>query len=279
MPSSCMKASIGILAAVTLAVSGYAQQLTDDQVRQAIARGNGKRHQIGLTLNDKQTAFLSSLRCQTCGQSGYTITIYNPEQWIELGAQQAQKEMQPFGLADVTDQMRAPALHVIALPSQAEHLTGSGIAGSSSVHRVVLSDTGRQTTIQPLDVSLSTLQSNSALRSFEYTMASTEFSMSDVARLRDSDRKGEFFIVVVGDNQNKFFKVKSRDFRMLFPRADGDRITNPNRSTSASRTDLGSASAAVPSREVEPKGIDSSPPPTASASVALATGAASPRRC
>jgi hypothetical protein len=277
MPSTRMKASIGTLAAVTLAVSGFAQRLTDDQVRQAIARGNGKRHQIGLTLNDKQTAFFSALRCQTCGQSGYTITIYNPEQWIELGAEQAKKEMQPFGLADVTDQMRAPALHVIALPSQAEHLTGSGIAGSSSVHRVVLSDTGRQITIQPLAVSLSTLQSNSALRSFEYTMASTEFSMSDVARLRDSDRKGEFFIVVVGDNQNKFFKVKSRDFRMLFPRVDRDRITNPNRSTSASTTDLGSAVAATSSTGVEPKGIDSSPPPTESASLALATGAASPK--
>ena len=224
-----MRTLIGILAALALAVSAFAQPLTDDQVRMAIARGNGKPHQIGLTLNDKQTAFFSALACRTCGQSGYTITVYNPEQWVELCAAQAKKEMQPFSVADVTEQMRAPELHVVALPSRAEYLTGNGIAGSSSVHRVVLNDTARQTTVQPLDVRQDTLQSNSAFRSFEYTMASAEFSLSDVARLRDSDPKGEFFIVVVGDNQNKFFKVKSRVFKTLFATEGNSRIAVPDR--------------------------------------------------
>src|ERR1700687_2291117 len=62
-------------------------------------------------------------------------------------------------------------------------------------------------------------------------MASAEFSLSDVARLRDSDPKGEFFIVVVGDNQNKFFKVKSRDFKTLFPRGGDVRTAAPDRMT------------------------------------------------
>src|ERR1700687_447726 len=62
-------------------------------------------------------------------------------------------------------------------------------------------------------------------------MASAEFSLSDVARLRDSDPKGEFFIVVVGDNQNKFFKVKSRDFKTLFPRGGDGRTAAPDRMT------------------------------------------------
>src|ERR1700674_5264474 len=220
-----LKTLIGIAAVLALTLSAFGQQLTDDQVRLAIARGNRKPHQIGLTLNDKQTAFFSRIVCQTCGQSGYTITVYNPEQWVELCAAQAKKEMQPFSEADVTDEMRAQELHVVALPSQAEYLTGNGIAGSSSVHRVVLNDTARQTTIQPLEVRQNTLQGNSAFRSIEYTMASAEFYLSDVARLRDSDPKGEFFIVVVGDNQNKFFKVKSRDFKTLFPKG-GDRRTS-----------------------------------------------------
>ena len=221
----------GIVAVLALALSAFGQQLTDDQVRRAIARGNRKPHQIGLTLNDKQTAFFSRIVCQTCGQSGYTITVYNPEQWVELCAAQAKKEMQPFSEADVTDEMRAQELHVVALPSQAEYLTGNGIAGSSSVHRVVLNDTARQTTIQPLEVRQNTLQGNSAFRSVEYTMASAEFSLSDVARLRDSDPKGEFFIVVVGDNQNKFFKVKSRDFKTLFPNGGDGRTATPDRTT------------------------------------------------
>jgi hypothetical protein len=260
-----MKTSIGIIVALALAVSAFAQQLTDEQVRLAIERGAGKPHQIGLTLNDKQTFFFSAIACRTCGQSGYTITVYNPEQWVELCAAQAKKEMEPFGVADVTDQMRAQDLHVVALPSRAEYLTGSGIAGSSSVHRVVLNDTARQTTIQPLEVRRNTLQANSALRSFEYTMASAEFSLSDVARLRDSDPKGEFFIVVVGDNQNKFFKVKSRDFRILFPKDDNSSIAVPDRPTPAPAAMVMPAAAPPPPERVKPELVTAAQPTTAGA--------------
>lgn len=204
------------LAVLTLAVPAF-PQLSDSQVSQAIENGNkAGRHPIGLTLNDVQTSVLSHIACHTCGVSGYTITVYNPDQWIALRAQYARSEMEPFDVKDVTDEMRAPVLHVVALPSRADYLSGSGIGAASSVHRVVLNDTARQTTIQPLDVRQSTLQSNSALRSFEYTMASADFALSDVARLRASDAKGEFFIVVVGDNQNKFFKVKERMLNTLF---------------------------------------------------------------
>src|ERR1700687_474289 len=135
-----LKTLIGIAAVLALALSAFGQQLTDDQVTLAIARGNRKRHQIGLTLNDKQTFFFSRIVCETCGQSGYTITVYNPEQWVELCAAQAKKEMQPFSVADVTEEMRAQELHVVELTSQAEYLTGSGIVGFSSVQRVVLTD-------------------------------------------------------------------------------------------------------------------------------------------
>ena len=191
--------------------------LTDDQVKQAIDRGNKERpQQIGLTLNDIQTAIFSGMACTTCGQSGYTIMVYTPEQWIELGAARAKGEMLPFSIADVNVQMRAPIVHVIALPSKANYLTGEGISFSSSVHRVVLNDTARQITIQPITVVNDTVQDNSALRSIQYTTASADFLMSDVDKLRASDSKHEFFIVVVGDNQNKFFKVKSRDFKKLF---------------------------------------------------------------
>src|SRR5207253_426236 len=62
----------------------------------------------------------------------------------------------------------------------------------------------------------STLESNSALRSFTQASAGAVFSIEDVKRLRAEDQKGEFFIVVVGDNQNKYFKVKTRFFAQLF---------------------------------------------------------------
>lgn len=62
------------------------------------------------------------------------------------------------------------------------------------------------------------VESNSALRSFTQSSAGAVFSMEDVQRLRSEDPKREFFFVIVGDNQNKYFKVKTRFFNQLFGR-------------------------------------------------------------
>jgi hypothetical protein len=194
-----------------------AESLTDEQVNQAIIRGKRKPHTIGLTLVDQQEILVSGLLCDTCQQSGYRIYVYNPEQWIELQAQIAKRRMMPFTLADVTDEMRLPLLHVTALPSEADYLTGPAMALSSSVDRIVLTDTSRQVTIQPLDLENGTVEGNSALRSVDYSTGSANFQMSDVDSLRSADNKGEFFVVVVGTGKNKFFRVKSRDLPVIFP--------------------------------------------------------------
>jgi len=88
---------------------------------------------------------------------------------------------------------------------------------ASSVHRVVLSDTNRTETVQPLENTNSSVQNNSAFRSVDYSSAEAIFSMDDVDRIRSKDKNGEFFffVVVVGDNQNKFFKIKSKFFKEL----------------------------------------------------------------
>ncbi len=190
-------------------------ELSDEQVKRAIAKSSGKSHTNGLTLLDVQTSMLSGMMCNTCQVSGYRIFVYTPEQWVELIASQARREMKPFTLADVTPEMRALSLHVIAMPSQAAYINASGMSFASSVHRVVLSDTKREVTIQPLTESQGTVQSGSAFRTVEYTNASVDFAMSDVGTLRSGDAKGEFFIVVVGDTGNRYFKVKSRDFKFL----------------------------------------------------------------
>lgn len=104
------------------------QNLTDAQVNATIDRAlSGKRHQIGLTLNDVQTNLLSGLACKTCGTTGYTIFVYPPESWIELKAVQARREMLPFGLENVTPEMRLPYIHVLASPSRPEYLDANGM--------------------------------------------------------------------------------------------------------------------------------------------------------
>ena len=191
--------------------------LTDAQVSAAIDRAlHGRHHQLGLRLNDVQTAIFSGVVCKTCGTSGYTIWVYTAESWIETQAVRAKREMLPFGLSDVTPDMRLPYIRVLALPSTADYITGAGLSMASSVHRVVLSSTDRSETVQPLESSTSSVEGNSAFRSVEYTSAGAVFSVSDVERLRHMDKNQEFFVVVVGDNQNKFFKVKSRFFKQLF---------------------------------------------------------------
>lgn len=200
-------------------VARQSESLTDDEVNAAIQRGYnaGRSHQIGLRLVDQQEFFLSGLLCTTCQASGYVITVYTPEQWIEQAAHYARREMAPFTLADVADEMRGRMLHVVAMPSTPAYLNGNGFSWASSVHRVVLSDTSRTTTIQPVDLSHGSIETNSAFRSANFTSATVSFFMADVDKLRAADPKGEFFIVVVGDNKNKFFKVKARYMSELFP--------------------------------------------------------------
>lgn len=134
-----------------LSTCSFCQNLTDAQVTATIDRAlSGKRHQIGLTLNDVQTNLLSGLACKTCGTTGYTIFVYPPESWIELKAVQARREMLPFGLENVTPEMRLPYIHVLASPSRPEYSDANGMGMASSVHRVVLSSTDRSDVIQPL---------------------------------------------------------------------------------------------------------------------------------
>jgi hypothetical protein len=81
--------------------------------------------------------------------------------------------------------------------------------------RATLGIPARQTTIQPSVLENGSLTNSSALRDVSYNTATALFPMSTVAELRERDAKGEFFIVVVGDKTNKFFKIKQRDFRLL----------------------------------------------------------------
>ena len=112
--------------------------------------------------------------------------------------------------------MRLPYIHVLASPSKPGYLNANGMAMASSVHRVVLSSTDRNDVVQPLSESHGGVDLNSAFRSFTQASAEAVFSLEDVERLRSEDPKAEFFVVVVGDNQNKYFKVKTRFFNQLF---------------------------------------------------------------
>src|SRR5208337_2403842 len=248
-------------------------RLTDEEVNATIRRGNhdSRSHQIGLRLVDQQEFFLSGLLCTTCQTSGYVITVYTPEQWIEQAARYARREMAPFTLADVPEEMRDPMLHVVAMPSTPAYLNGNGFSWASSVHRVVMSDTARATTIQPVGLSHGSIERNSAFRSANFTSATVSFFMADVEKLRAADPKGEFFIVVVGDNKNKFFKVKARFMSELFPNGYA-RSYSPDGSQPVTTPAAGNSSAVLIANSTAGKSS-----PAAAAATAYSGHAASPQ--
>ena len=156
--------------------------------------------------------------------------------------------MLPFGLESVTPEMRQRNLHVIAMPSTANHIDANGLSAASSVHRVVLVNTDRTETVQPLHVTTGTVQSNSAFRSVDYTKADAAFAMSMwkeyVPRTRTASSsslllatlkqvlQGEVANVQTTVRERKPLSTVNRD--ALFSedrqkRAQGSFNTNPNR--------------------------------------------------
>jgi hypothetical protein len=97
-----------------------------------------------------------------------------------------------------------------------ESATRRLVLSESGVHRIVLTDMTRQVIIQPVELGNDSVETNSALRSANFSTAHAAFLMSDVESIRASDTNQEFFITVTGDRQNKWFRVKARFFKTLF---------------------------------------------------------------
>jgi hypothetical protein len=186
--------------------------LNDEQVRDALLEGahNTNPSSIGLSLSDVQMSFAShALADGDYANSGFAITIYPPAKWIAYEASVANRLMQPFALADVTPEMRAMALRVVALPKIPDRLDAGGISAGSSVARIVLCDRSQKDIVQPLNERPAVVTVDSALRSKDYTEVTSAFDMAEVQRLKAADPKGEFFVVVIGqDGSRKFFDVR-----------------------------------------------------------------------
>jgi hypothetical protein len=188
--------------------------IPESQVEAAVLQGTRDPNPqgIGLYLNDVETAMFSGLadNGQTA-TSGFSIIIYSPFHWIEYQAAFAHHELRPFTVDDVTPEMRADVLHIVALPNTPDSLTGAGMSASSGVERIVVCDRSKTNTVQPLAEQSATTTVDSALRSKDYTKLASVFNRAEVERLRDLDKRREFFVVVIGDSgARKFFDIKAK---------------------------------------------------------------------
>ena len=71
--------------------------------------------------------------------------------------------------------------------------------------------------LQPISVEPgSELQQNAFGAEIELSSAVAQFDINEVIRISGLDKKGEFFIVVIGDTgEEKKFKVKTKHFKHL----------------------------------------------------------------
>jgi len=128
---------MGIIALSTLCQGQSA--LTDAQVTAAINHASGKRHQVGLALNDLQTNLLS-WSClydmqNNCGtpssfthlKAGLSYRLFKLAARCCLSASIALRQ-----------EMRLPYIHIMASPSRPEYLDAGGMGMASSVHRIVI---------------------------------------------------------------------------------------------------------------------------------------------
>jgi hypothetical protein len=178
-----------------------AQALTDQQVLDAVTRADKFRV---LHLTEALNLYAT----------GYSVDVYSPIAWVQHLAQTAKHELRPFGVSDVTEDMRADVWHVIASPSTPRELNNR--AGSASVSHVVIRNENKSVVIQPLgkepfDGSVQ----NGFGASLAYTGLSLTFPGDGIRELWGPKQDREFIVSVIGDRWKYDFTIKKKHFQQL----------------------------------------------------------------
>lgn len=177
-----------------------AQPLTDAQIAAALVtpeRTGGVR--LGETWNTS---------------SGFRVAVYSPIAWIRHLKAQAQKEMRPFTLADVTEDMRADVWRLKVSPSVPRKMNDT--LGASSVSHAVLRNQNKTVVIQPLtkEPFAETVQSMGGAH-LTYEGMDLTFPGEAVRALWGPQQDQEFWISVVGPDRKYDFEVKDKYFDKL----------------------------------------------------------------
>jgi hypothetical protein len=196
-----------------------AMSFTRDELEGAIRLGAAAKGRCtGLALQDGGRAFMNALvKARYRSGTGFSIVVYAPLEWIAQQASNAAKEYRPFGISDITDELRQPVLRVIVHPDMPNNLTARGRAQTSSVQHVVLRDESKQIVSQPISKEEFPEEVSNALGAqATYMGLRALFGIDDLQRVRGPQGDGEFFVTVVGDGrEEKNFKIKTKHFAHL----------------------------------------------------------------
>ena len=220
-----MRNLVLIVVAVSLSASVYGAKkepfifypLDETLVENAINFGIRNKGLItGLILKDSGQSFLNAMSTGGALSTGFSLQAYTPYTWIAQNASWEAKKYLEFTRDDVTGEMKRDVLRVYANPDTARNLSAEGMKGTSGVDHVVLRTTHKNNfeVVQPLEIFESLQYAQNAFGAkVGFSSMEALFSMEDAMRVSSADKKGEFFIVLIGTTgEEKKFKVKTKHF-------------------------------------------------------------------
>ena len=198
--------------------------LDERQIGIALAAGaRAKGRMTGLSLKDSGQSFLNAMSSMdgSGGQvsTGFSLEIYTPYAWIAQQASWEAKKYKTMKREQVTEEMLSGVLRVYANPDVARTLTSDGMRGASGVEHVIIRTTDKEDfkVLQPTELFEAEEYAQNAFGA-EVAFASKEvyFNLDEVSRISSLNKKGEFFVVVIGvTGEEKKFKVKTKHFSRL----------------------------------------------------------------
>lgn len=185
------------------------------------AKNRGKT--VGLSLRDKGQGFLAAMDRMDDGRSsvstGFSLEAYTPYAWVAQNSSWAAKRYQEMTREDVTEEMTDAILTVFVHPDSPRQVSADGMVGTSGVDHVIVRSTSKKNfqVLQPTSIEAgSELQRNAFGAEIPLSSAVAYFNIDEVMRISSLDKKGEFFIVVIGDTgEEKKFKVKTKHFKHI----------------------------------------------------------------
>ena len=197
----------------------YSYPLDEARINAAITIGNeASGRSMSLTLRDSAQSWARALGDQQA-TTGFSLEVFTPFSWIAQNASWKAKKYQTFAREDVAPEMLEGILRVYANPDRPNEVSQRGLIGTSGVDHVIVRSTDKKNfeVVQPIDIASDAVYSQNAFGAeVGFTAQVATFDLEQVKRIASLDKKGAFFIVVIGDTgEEKKFKVKTKHFDRL----------------------------------------------------------------
>ena len=212
-------ATTGLLLAKDKKEAFTSYPLTDARIQAAITVGNeaGGRS-MALILRDSAQSWAMALGDRQA-TTGFSLEVYTPFSWIAQNASWKAKKYQTYSREDVTPDMLEGLLRVYANPDRPNQVSARGMIGTAGVEHVIVRSTDKKNfeVLQPIHIESDAVYTQNAFGAeVGFTAQLATFDLEEVRRVAALDKKGELFIVVIGDTgEEKKFKIKTKHFDRL----------------------------------------------------------------